>query len=230
MKPTAPKLIRWAGLSAMVAGIIFVVIQPIHPPDVLASVTTARWAIVISLKLAMCLLFLIGIAGLYARQVAEVGWLGLAGFLLFSLMWWLQAGYVFVEAFVLPPLATAAPVFVESFLGVVNGNPGEMDIGALVPTYAAVGILYMLGGLLFGIAMLRAGVLPRWAAGLLAAAGPMAPVAVALLPHALERYAAVPMGVALVWLGYALWSERREHATEPVPGAGSPKLHQTAAE
>ena len=32
MKPTAPKLIRWAGLSAMAAGIIFVVIQPTHRP------------------------------------------------------------------------------------------------------------------------------------------------------------------------------------------------------
>ena len=40
MQPTATNLIRWAGLSAMVAGIIFAGIQPIHPPDVLSSVTT----------------------------------------------------------------------------------------------------------------------------------------------------------------------------------------------
>ena len=38
MKIAASSLIRWAGLSAMAAGIIFVVIQPIHPPDVLSSV------------------------------------------------------------------------------------------------------------------------------------------------------------------------------------------------
>ena len=52
---TAPKLIRWAGLSAMVAGIIFAGIQPIHPLDVLASVTTTQWAIIQSLKTAMCI-------------------------------------------------------------------------------------------------------------------------------------------------------------------------------
>jgi hypothetical protein len=52
---TAPKLIRWAGLSAMVAGIIFAGIQPIHPLDVLASVTTIQWAIIQSLKTAMCI-------------------------------------------------------------------------------------------------------------------------------------------------------------------------------
>jgi hypothetical protein len=33
--------------------------------------------------------------------------------------------------------------------------------------------------------------------------------AAVLLPHAVQRLAAVPMGVALGWLGYALWSERR---------------------
>ena len=33
-------LIRSAGLAAMGAGIIFAAIQPIHPLDVLASVTT----------------------------------------------------------------------------------------------------------------------------------------------------------------------------------------------
>lgn len=69
----------------MVPGIIFVGIQTIHPPDILSSVTTARWAIVHYLGIAMALLGLLGIAGLYARQMEEAGWLGLAGFLLFSL-------------------------------------------------------------------------------------------------------------------------------------------------
>jgi len=87
----------------------------------------------------------------------------------------------------------------------------------------------MLGGLLFGIATLRAGILPRWPAGLLAVAAAVTPAA-ALLPHELQRLAAVPVGVALAWLGYALWSERREQASEPVSGKGSPQLRQTAAE
>ena len=87
----------------------------------------------------------------------------------------------------------------------------------------------MLGGLLFGIATFRAGILPRWAAGLLAVGAMLAPVA-ALLPHELQPKVAVPVGLALAWLGYALWSERREHAAEPVPGRVSPQLRQTAAE
>src|SRR5438270_7151939 len=74
-KITASHLIRWTGLAAMAAGIYFAAIQPIHPPDVVASVTTSAWAIITPLKTAMCLLFLIGFAGLYARQVKQAGWL-----------------------------------------------------------------------------------------------------------------------------------------------------------
>jgi hypothetical protein len=73
MKITASSLIRWSGLAVLVAGLIFAGIQPIHPPDVLSSVTTGAWTIINSLKFAMCLLFLIGIAGIYARQVEEAG-------------------------------------------------------------------------------------------------------------------------------------------------------------
>jgi hypothetical protein len=211
MKITGSSLIRWSGLAALVAGLIFAGIQPIHPADVLSSVTTGAWTIIISLKFAMCLLFLIGIAGIYARQVEEAGWLGLAGFLLLILCWWLQTGYVFTDLFTLPVLATAAPQFVESFLGIVNpGSPVEMNIGVVPAAYGFIGILYMLGGLLFGIATLRAGILPRWPAGLLAVAAVLTPAA-ALLPHAIQRLAAIPVGIALAWLGYALWSERPQH-------------------
>ena len=87
----------------------------------------------------------------------------------------------------------------------------------------------MLGGLLFGIATLRAGILPRWPAGLLAVAAALTPLA-ALLPHEIQRLAGIPVGLALAWLGYSLWSERRGQAADPVPDRGSPQLHQTAAE
>lgn len=214
-------LIRWTGLAAMGAGVIFAGIQPIHPPDVLASVTTIPWTIIITAKFVMCLLFLLGITGLYARQVGEAGWLGLAGFLLLSLCWWIQTGFVFTELFILPVLATAAPQFVDSFLGIINQHPGAMDIGALPMVYnVGAGITYLLGGLLFGIATFRANVLPRWPAGLLAVAAMVTPLA-ALLPHAIQRYAAIPMGFALIWLGYTLWSERRESAGQTVASMSS---------
>jgi hypothetical protein len=224
MKITASRVIRWSGLAAMAAGIIFAGIQPIHPPDALSSVTTGTWAIITTLKTAMCLLFLVGITGIYARQVEKAGWLGLAGFLLLILCWWLQSAYVFAETFIVPQLATSAPPFVVSFLGIASGNPGEMNIEPLPAIYSlGIGIPYMLGGLLFGIATLRAGILPRWAAGLLAVAAALTPAA-ALLPHDIQRLAAIPVGLAVAWLGYSLWSERREQASDPARGTGSRQL------
>lgn len=222
-------LIRWTGVAAIAAGIIFAGIQPIHPADVLASVTTSAWAIIQSLKLVMCVLFVVGITGLYARQVEAAGWLGLAGFLLFSLSWVILMPFVFVQALINPLLASASPAFVESFLGIINGHPGEMKIGPLPALYNVSGLLYALGGLTFGIATFRAGDLPRWAGGLLAI-GAVAPIVLAMLPHPLDRTLAVPMGLAMAWLGYALVSERRAQAPEPVPGRSSPQLRPTTAE
>ena len=222
-------LIRWTGVAAMAAGIIFASIQPIHPPDVLASVTTSAWAIIQSLKLAMCVLFVVGITGLYARQVEEAGWLGLAGYLMFSLSWVITTSLVFTQLFINPLLATASPAFVESFLGMINDHPGEMNIGAIPTLHIVAGLLYPLGGLIFGIATFRARVLPRGAAALLAI-GAVAPIVLAMLPHPLDRSLAVPMGLAMAWLGYALLSERHAQAPEPVPGRSSPQLRPTTAE
>jgi hypothetical protein len=229
MKIKASNLIRWSGLAAMAGGIIFVAIQPIHPPDVLASVTTGSWTLIITLKWVMSLFFLIGITGIYARQVERTGWLGLVGYLMLILSWWLQTAYVFAELFILPVMATAAPGFVTSFLGIVNGSPGGMNIGALPTVYGLSGILYMLGGVLFGIATFRAGILSRWAAVLLAVGAAVTPLA-ALLPHALQRFAAVPVGLAIAWLGYSLLTERREKVSQTLSDKGSPQIRQTAVD
>jgi hypothetical protein len=213
-------LIRWSGLAAMVAGIIFAVIQPIHPDDVVSSVTTSTWAIITTLKTVMCFLFLLGITGIYARQAEKAGWIGLAGFLLFSFSWWLQTAYVFAETFILPLLASTVPEFVDGMLGIAAGRGSEVNLGALPLLYGALGIAYMLGGLLLGIATFRAGILPRWAGALLAITAVLTPAA-ALIPHNIQRLAAVPMGLAVAWLGYALWSELREQGSESLPDRGS---------
>jgi hypothetical protein len=113
-------------------------------------------------------------------------------------------------------------------LGISYGHTGGVDLGVLPTLYSVVGISYMLGGLLFGIATFRAGVLPRLPAALLAIAAALTPLA-ALLPHAEQRYAAIPVALALAWLGYALWSERRASASQAVPATGAAQLRPAAA-
>jgi hypothetical protein len=223
-RPTAAALIRWSGLAAVAGGLIFAGIQPIHPPDYLASVTTATWATFMYFKLAMCLFFLIGITGLYSRQVDRAGWVGLAGFLLLIVAWFLQSVFIFAEGFILPVLADAAPQFVESFLTLANGTKTTIDIGLTPAIYGVAGIFYMLGGLLFGIATARAGVLPKRAAILLAVAALLTPAA-ALLPHEIQRLAGIPVGLAFVWLGYGLWAGPQATAARVLAQGG---LGQTA--
>jgi hypothetical protein len=229
MKTTASNLIRWAGLSAMLAGTLYVVMGIFHPPATILSVTTAPWAVVHLLAIAMCFFGLLGLAGLYARQVKESGWLGLAGFLLYSFWLVLITGLTFVEVFVLPLLVTDAPKFVEGFLGMFTGYASEVNLGVLPAVWLLTGPVYILGGTLFGIASIRAGILSRWAAGLFGLGAMLSP-AVALLPLDLQPLAAVPVGIGLAWLGYSLWSERRTQAVQALPGKASPKLIQSGAE
>ena len=228
MQITTANLIRWGGLSAMVTGIIFAGIQPIHPPDVLASVTTSAWAIITTLKTVMCLFGLFGIAGLYARQVEKAGWLGLIGYLLLTIFYAVQMCFAFTEPLILPLLATEAPKFVAGFLGILTSTPSEMNLGAIPTINGLLAVLYLLGTLLFGIAIFRARILSRWAAGLLAGSGPLS-IILTLIGHPINRIAAVPMGIALIGLGYALWSERRTPALTPIAAEGSPQLRPTEA-
>jgi hypothetical protein len=228
MKVTTSKLIRAAGLSAVVAGTIFAVIQPIHPPDVIASVTTSAFITITSFKTIMSIFGLFGIAGLYARQVEKTGWLGLAGYLLLTIFYAVQMCFSFAEPLILPLLVPVAPTFVESVMGMSSGAGGPLNLGAFAVIFNILPLVYLLGLLLFGIATFRAHILPRLAAVLLALSGPLAMV-MSQLPHQFARFAAVPMGIALVWLGFALFFERRASVSEPLPVTASPLPVQIGA-
>ncbi len=69
---------------------------------------------------------------------------------------------------------------------------------------AVTGAGYMVGGLIFGVALFRARILARWAAALLAV-GTIATASLAVLPESFNRPMAIPVGVALIGLGLSLW-------------------------
>jgi len=229
MNSKGSTLIRWAGLSAAVAGIFYILIGMFHPANVVSSVTTTPWIIAHIFAIGMSFFGLLGMAGLYARQAEKSGWLGLIGFIMFSLWLVLMTGFTFIEAFILPSLATSMPTFVEGFLGMFSSTPSAVDFGILPTLWMITGPLLILGGLLFGIAMFRAGVLPRWAGALLAIGSALTPLA-ALLPPEHEPKVLVTIGLAFVWLGYALWSEKRAQAAERLADMSSPQLRQSEAQ
>jgi hypothetical protein len=213
MKTIAPNLTRLAGLSVLLSGMCYVLVGVFHPPHLAASATTTAWELVHIAACAMAFFGLLGMAGLYARQAAKMGWLGLIGYVLLSLWFALVLGFSFVEAFLVPQLAAATPSFVDAWMGMFVGPAGEFDLGILPALWAVTAPLLILGGLLFGVATFRARILPRWAGALLAVSTVLAPVA-ALLPNASQPKIAIPMGIALAWLGYSLLTERRTEAVE----------------
>lgn len=229
-KMTAATLMRLAGLSAVATGLCFIFIGIFHQLNIPSSVTTATWVNVHIFAVALGFFGLFGMAGLYARQVEKSGWMALAGFLLLSLWMTLVSGFSFVEAFILPQLAITSPKFVIDILGMFSGAASETDLGVLPTLWNLSGPMYIVGPLLFGIATFRAGVLPRWAGALLALGAVLIPVGALVSPEYQSAVAMVPVGLAFVWLGYALFSERREKTGESLLGltTAKPELSNAA--
>ena len=160
----------------------------------------------------MAALALAGITGMYLRQDRKAGLLGLVGYLVFA------AGYL---AHVRrrghrrrrPPdlVDTAARASSTTSSPPPPAARPDGDIGGLQTLFNVTGAGYMLGGLLFGIALFRAGVLARWAAALLAVST-VGTAALAVLPESFNRPFAVPEGIALIGLGVSLWRDQRHAA------------------
>jgi hypothetical protein len=144
-------------------------------------------------------LLVVGITGiyLYLRRSGRFGLSGTVGF------------YLCVFTFV---------VIIISRLGVLLNVWGAQWLD----TVGAVNLLGILGWVLFGVAILPAGRLPRGGALLLIAAAPTElGVIVAMvasgytLPNLLWSVPAILFGLGWVWLGYGLWSESGASAGRP---------------
>jgi hypothetical protein len=212
MHVTSSGLTKAAGAAAAAAGAIFIGVQINHPPMVVSSVDTTEWALRNTAKVVMAALALVGVTGMYLRQVRQVGLLGLVGYLLFSAGYLVILSIAFLSAYVLPSLVDTSPGYVQDLLTAAEGGTPVDDIGLMQGAFLASAVGYMLGGLVFGIALFRSGVLARWAAALLAVST-VGTAALAVLPDSFNRPIAVPEGIALIGLGISLWRTQRNSVT-----------------
>ena len=223
MTITTTKLTRAAGVAAAVAGLIFIGIQINHPHLDATSITTTDVVVRNTLKVVMAALALVGITGIYLRQMEKTGVLGLLGYVLFAVGYFTMLGIEFVGAFVLPTLAPDAPAYVNDVLATATNGNVIGDIGPMQTAILVTGIAYLAGGFVFGITLFRANVLARWAAALLAG-GSLVTIATSILPQ-YQRLFAIPTGVALVGLGLSLWREQRIASSESVPHVRTSQLN-----
>jgi hypothetical protein len=214
MAITTTTLTRAAGIAAAAAGAIFITVQINHPPMGSFLTDTNEWVVRCSAKAVMCALALAGITGMYLRQVRQMRVLGLVGFVLFAVGYLLMMTTVVMAAAFLPALTHIAPQFVNDVVAANEGGTPVGDIGHLQVLFQLTGVCYLLGGLVFGIALFRARVLARWAAVLLSVST-LATASLAVLPESFNRPMAVPEGLALIGLGVSLWRDQRNAAGAP---------------
>ena len=223
MTVTTRNLTQAAAVCAAAAGAIFIAVQINHPPKDSFLTDTNEWVLRCAAKAVMGALALAGITGIYLRQVRQMRVLGLVGFVFFAAGYLLLFATEVIAALVLPALTDRAPSFVNDVVVTAAGGTPTGDLGHLQLLFNLTGMGYILGGLIFGIALFRARVLARWAAALLAVST-VATASLAVLPDSFNRPIAVPEGVALIALGISLWRDQRKATT------ATTAAHPTAGE
>ena len=200
------KLIRWSGLISILAGVLYALGALLHPVgEDLGAYASPKWVPAHQVYWVSAMLMLFGLVGLYARQVEKSGWLGLVGFVLAFIGTAFVGSIFFMASTVLPLIAAETPALFDQ-------AAAPPALGVLV-----VVLGYIVGYIVFGIATMRAGVLPRWSGLLLIIGSAMFLISEAVplnasLSHLIVTIGDVIFGAGFVWMGFALWSEKREPA------------------
>jgi hypothetical protein len=210
-------LYRLSG-AAMLLGSVLVGIANLIPTadssDLAIRVTSATWLPTQVAGVSGALLMLLGLPGVYARQAARAGVLGLVSFVLAFISVALDLIGVFpMNAFLLPALAT---------------GPATQPLLAQPPS--ALG-LYLFGLFLllalaftvFGVATIRAGVFPR-PAGVLVVVGIIADLVGGFALHSPVSFGAALASVGFGWLGYVLLTRSATAEVAERRGIGAPQL------
>ena len=208
MTITSDRITAAAGVAAAAAGTIYLAVQVNHPPADVEHIVTTEMFVRETLKAVMAALAIAGFTGMLVRNRHRFGVLGVAGYVLLSIGYLAMFAIQCIVGYVLPTVAETDPSYVQDYLDAALGGSPQGDIGHMQELFLVAGIGYALGGLLFGIALFRAGILARWAS-LLLAYGTTSALALSALPESFNRPFAVPVGVALVGLGVSLWRNRR---------------------
>ena len=208
MSTTTNRITATAGLCAAAAGAIFIGVQVNHPPADVAHLVTTEMTIRMTAKVLFCALALAGLAGMFLRHRHQFGRLGRAGYALVSVGFVAMLVQECMIGYYLPTIAHSKPVYVQHVLNGAMAHGASNGIGAWQGLFLIAGMGYSLGGLLFRIALFRAGVLSRWASVLLAY-GTISALSLAALPLSFSRPFAVPTGIALIGLGVSLWRDQR---------------------
>jgi len=228
MSITPLGLTRASAVCAIAAGVLFMGVQIGHPMLNTTSIQSTNVYIRDQIKILLSILALFGLAGMYLSQVRRNGLLGLIGWVVLTLGFLGIMSVAIMAAYVMPEAVKGNPVFVHNVIalttarGTVHGDPGAIQTFLKVQGFA-----YLLGCLIFGIALFRANILARWACVLLAVSG-VASAVLALMPDAFYRVLAFPNAIAMIGLGWSLWRVTRASTIIEDPAVTIPASRQSS--
>lgn len=193
-------LYRLSGVILLLGGVLAIIGHLLQIPS---DPGTSLWVPGTWLALGGSLLVGLGWPGIYLRQAAQAGRLGLVGFVLAFLALLIVVGIGTFDAFVSPVLASSA-----STRPLADGEAIPALLGFLV----LAALLQIVGPLLFGIATLRARVFPRWI-GIMLMVGAVAQLVTFLL-HNWNDISDIIYFLAIACFGFVLWSVREGRGAE----------------
>ena len=182
--------VRRGGILAAVGGASMVVMPFAHPE----SPQSSAWVPMHLAYFATLMVILLGLVGIFAYQIDRAGRLGTAGFL----------GAFFGTAMSL--LEGREHLFSHDF-----GQGTPEGLWQLIAT----ALVFTVGYVVLGVAVVRAGVLPRGAGILLAAGAPLVAFAPPIGVQSVIIVGHTLFGVGLAWAGYALFTQSKAPPTEP---------------
>jgi hypothetical protein len=187
-------LYRLSGISLLI-GSLLLIIGDI--PDFFSGNDPAS-AIAVSssvIRLIGAMLIALGLPGIYSRFAGRVGVLGLIGFTCTFFFFLMGVVSETIVIFTLPILLAH---------GLLNG--GAPPLGLLIISLAGA-LLALVGGILLGIAIIRAAISPRWAGVVLIVGGLIFALGSALdLP--ITNVGLILFAAALAWLALGMWSKQ----------------------
>lgn len=194
----------FAVLSIVEAGLLLVLgVAPLLLLDAGGSpldwVRDSSWPLLSLMALIYTGLMPFVLIGLYACRIERVGSFGLVGLVIALVGVLLYFCFQFDLAFVWPVLASNAPELVA-----YDGPMFRAPRFAFVHFW--MGIVYMIGFLSFGIAIVKARVFPR-TAGVLFTIGMILTAGILFPPLVIRMVGALLGAPAVAWMGLVQWKE-----------------------
>jgi len=195
----ADKLIRWSGFTLILAGLLFGLFPFAHPNHDPQGFRGAAWIPAHLMPNVGAIVALFGLVGLFVRQFRAAGTLGLAAFIASIVGTASFVSGLMIEAFIIPYMSLELPQ-----LTIDDAPPPGIGEAFMV-----MRMLFMLGFLLVGAAVIRARILPRGVGVLVIVAILVNTFGDMIIGEPAFYLGSVLFGIALGWLGYALWAEPR---------------------